>query len=94
VKFEVGLCEPAIDKAHDAQAGTLMIDKVSVTCLTAREAFFEKIRGALTRKDPAIRDLFDIDYVVHHQCIDLTDPTLMWYEKRKIAIPDNGAIDI
>lgn len=103
VKFEVGLREPILDKGYQSKARTLLLDplkrtgmlgEVAVFCLSAREAFAEKIRAALTRKDPAIRDLFDIEYAVRHQRVDLKNIDLLSYVRRKIDIPDNGSIDI
>lgn len=103
IKFEVGLREPLFDEVQRSSSRTLVQDpfkKVdlltieSVNCLSAREAFSEKIRAALTRKEPAIRDLFDLDYAIRHQKIDLSDAGLLDYARRKIAIPGTNAIDV
>jgi predicted nucleotidyltransferase component of viral defense system len=96
IKFEVGLREPLFQSASRALARTLVTDPfkridllgaVQVSCLSAQEAFAEKIRAALTRKEPAIRDLFDIDYAIRHQKIDVGDSSLIDQAKRKIAVP-------
>ena len=103
IKFEVGLREPLFDAVQRSSSRTLVQDPfkkvdllsiASVNCLSAREAFSEKIRAALTRKDPAIRDLFDLDYAIRHQKIDLSDAGLLDYARRKIAIPGTNAIDV
>ncbi len=103
IKFEVGLREPLFDSVQQSPSRTLVQDPfkkvdlltaVSVNCLSTREAFSEKIRAALTRKEPAIRDLFDLDYAIRHQKIDLNDTGLLDYARRKIAIPGTNAIDI
>jgi predicted nucleotidyltransferase component of viral defense system len=103
IKFEVGLREPLLDAVQQSSSRTLVQDPfkkvdllsvASVNCLSAREAFSEKIRAALTRKEPAIRDLFDLDYAIRHQKIDLNDARLLDYARRKIAIPGTGAIDV
>jgi predicted nucleotidyltransferase component of viral defense system len=103
VKFEVGLREPILDKGFQSKARTLLLDPfkkedmlgaISVACLSAKEAYAEKIRAALTRKDPAIRDIFDIDYAVSNQRIDLTDANLLSYVQHKIDIPKNSDIDV
>ena len=103
IKFEVGLREPLFDEVQRSSSRTLIQDPfkkvdllavASVNCLSVREAFSEKIRAALTRKEPAIRDLFDLDYAIRHQKIDLNDAGLLDYARRKIAIPGTNAIDI
>jgi hypothetical protein len=40
-----------------------IFDQASITCLSLEEMMAEKIRAALTRQFPAIRDFFDIRYV-------------------------------
>jgi predicted nucleotidyltransferase component of viral defense system len=103
IKFEVGLREPLFDEVQRSSSRTLVQDPfkkidllsiATVNCLSAREAFSEKIRAALTRKDPAIRDLFDLDYAIRHQKIDLSDAKLLDYARRKIAIPGTNPIDV
>lgn len=103
IKFEVGLREPVFDEVQPSSARTLVQDPfkkvdllsiATVNCLSAREAFSEKIRAALTRKEPAIRDLFDLDYAICHQKVDLNDTGLLDYARRKIAIPGTNAIDV
>ena len=103
IKFEVGLREPLFDEVQRSSSRTLVQDPfkkvdllsvAAVNCLSAREAFSEKIRAALTRKEPAIRDLFDLDYAIRHQKIDLSDAGLLDYARRKIAIPGTNAIDV
>lgn len=103
IKFEVGLREPLFDEVQRSSSRTLVQDpfkkvdllsNATVNCLSAREAFSEKIRAALTRKEPAIRDLFDLDYAIRHQKIDLNDAGLLDYARRKISIPGTNAIDV
>lgn len=40
-----------------------IFDQTSITCLSLQEMMAEKMRAALTRQTPAIRDFFDIRYV-------------------------------
>lgn len=103
IKCDVGLKEPLIDEVKQASSRTLVQDPfkdndllstVSVNCLSVREAFSEKIRAALTRKEPAIRDLFDLDFAIRHQKIDLGDTRLLEYARRKISIPGTNVIDV
>lgn len=73
IKIEVGLREPLKLPPVDAEARTLLLDPVSregmiplknVRCISRTEAFAEKFRAALSRREPALRDFFDLDYAV------------------------------
>lgn len=45
----------------------------TITCIDLRESLAEKIRAALTRGTPAIRDFFDIWYVRQYSVFDFSD---------------------
>jgi predicted nucleotidyltransferase component of viral defense system len=103
IKFEVGLREPLLDQVLQAQARTLLIDPfnrsellptATILCLSTKEAFAEKIRAALARKDAAIRDLFDLDHASRHQKIDLKDTDLLDLAWLKLQVPGTNALDI
>lgn len=103
IKFEVGLREPLLDQVLQASARTLLIDPfkrsellsaATIFCLSTREAFAEKIRAALARKDAAIRDLFDLDHAIRHQKIDMQDTALLDLARLKLKVPGTNAIDI
>jgi hypothetical protein len=61
-----------------------------------REAvgFAEKIRAALTRREVAIRDFYDIDYGVTRLGLRPTDPTMVKLIREKIAIPGNDPVNV
>jgi predicted nucleotidyltransferase component of viral defense system len=103
IKFEVGLREPLLDQVLKAPARTLLIDPfrrqdvlsaVNIYCLSTREAFAEKIRAALARKDAAIRDLFDLDHAIRHQKIDMQDAELLDFARLKLQVPGTNAVDV
>ncbi|MFC1559052.1 nucleotidyl transferase AbiEii/AbiGii toxin family protein [Gemmatimonadota bacterium] len=103
LKVEVGLREPLLTSCIEADAQTLLLNPVSrrllipgfkVKCLSLLEATAEKIRAALTRRDVAIRDFFDIQYAVHHQRVNLDDSHLQRLIRDKLSMPDNASIDI
>lgn len=69
LKVEVGLREPVCEPPVLGEAGSLVVNpldnqpvvtSVSLPCLTRAEAMAEKIRAALCRREPAIRDFFDV----------------------------------
>ena len=41
--------------------------------LSLKEVYSEKIRAALSRVKPAIRDIFDVHYAVNNHFIDIKD---------------------
>ena len=81
VKIEFGIQETVLE-TEDLRAKTLLVDSItqnpvlpdfSVKGLSLKEAYSEKIRAALSRVNPAIRDIFDVHYAVKNQLIDIKD---------------------
>ena len=60
----------------------------------ADEAIAEKLRAALTRLEPAIRDFFDIDYLVSQHKINLKDQQLLQLVAEKLKVPENPPVDL
>lgn len=70
LKLEISLREEILRGSVELTASTLLIARPSgapalppipVRVLTLEEAYAEKIRAALTRRVPAIRDFYDLD---------------------------------
>lgn len=78
----------------DPITGNLLVDPYPVKCLTKTEAYAEKLRAALTRTKPAIRDIFDLDYALRNQIIDLDDQELRDLAKIKLIKPEALEIDL
>ena len=73
IKIEVGLREPLLtpvisgrsaDDLAQPASEQPMVAPVSVRCIDKSKAMAEKFRAALSRREPAIRDFFDIDHAV------------------------------
>ena len=103
ILFDIGLREeilisPATLNAQtlvtDPITGNLLVDPYPVQCLTKTEAYAEKLRAALTRTKPAIRDIFDLDYALRNQVIDLGDKQLLDLAKIKLNKPEVLEIDL
>ncbi len=103
VKLEVGLREPLLTATHSGSAKTIlrdpvtglaMVQPISVPCIARKEAFAEKLRAALTRREVAIRDFYDIDYAIKRLGIQLTDSELVGLARAKLAAPGNEAVDV
>lgn len=103
IKIEVGLREPMLTPVLMAQVQTLlldpvrgqpMVDAMSLPCISPTEAMAEKLRAALTRRDVAVRDFYDVDHAVRHLGLDVAQKELVGLIVRKLAVPDNGSIDV
>jgi len=103
IELEVGLREPLLEPAIVAQAATVLIDPVAnapqvapvpVTCMSLRESLAEKSRAALSRRESAIRDFFDLDYAANRLGVDLGEPALLAMIGAKLRVPGNGPVDV
>jgi predicted nucleotidyltransferase component of viral defense system len=103
IKIEVGLREPILDKVVEKEAKTLLFNPftekpavlpVPIKCFSIEELYAEKTRAALTRLNPAIRDIYDIDYAVQNNLIDLFNKNLRNFLQYKLAVKGTGKIDV
>jgi predicted nucleotidyltransferase component of viral defense system len=99
LKVEVGLREPALDPVEHEYALTMLMDPsrrrpvlepISVSVLSFRETYAEKFRAAITRREPAIRDYYDI----RSGKLDPSDDKLLELLRRKLAVPGNQSADV
>ncbi len=103
IKVEIGLREPLFDPIESRLARTMLIDpfrnlpalvSVAVNVMSLRETYAEKFRAALTRKEPAIRDFYDIAYAIRTRRLNLNDTRLVTLIREKLTVPDNTPVDI
>jgi hypothetical protein len=103
IEIEVGLREPLLERVTEGAAKTLLLDPVTgvpavpvteVPVISWREAVAEKVRAALTRREVAIRDYYDIHHAVHRLNFDMKDPKFAGLVRKKLAVPGNGPIDV
>jgi predicted nucleotidyltransferase component of viral defense system len=103
IKIEVGLREPLLLAAVRGEVKTLLLDPISgsplaptllVPCLSRDEAMAEKLRAALTRREAAIRDFYDVDHAVRRLGVRVRDPELVELLREKLAIPGNEPVDV
>ena len=85
--------EPLNFTAAETRFPARLID-IPIHCISKTEAFAEKFRAALSRREPAIRDFFDIDYSVREILLDPRHEDLVQLVRHKIAVPGNDAIDV
>jgi hypothetical protein len=98
IKFEISLREPLIEKIEKFDTHTILINPANGkrllpplhwSCISKQEAYAEKFRAALTRRDPAIRDYYDIDYAIRNLNLDSAETDFIRLVRRKIAVPGN-----
>ena len=71
-----------------------MVLPLAVRCISRMEAFAEKFRAALSRREAAIRDFYDIDYAVRRLDLRPQDPALVELVRQKLAMPGNEPADV
>jgi predicted nucleotidyltransferase component of viral defense system len=103
IKIEAGLREPLMTPAIRGEARTLLlgpgsdralIPALPLTCLSSAETMAEKLRAALSRRDAAIRDFYDVDHAVHRRSYRVVDPAFLMLVRRKLELPGNLAVDL
>ena len=103
IKIEVSLREPLLTPAVAGKAQTLlrnpltnvpMVAPIGVRSIDKIEALAEKFRAALSRREPAIRDYFDIDYAVQKDGLRPEAEEFIDQVRRKLGIPGNDPVDV
>jgi len=103
IKMEVGLREPLIEPPFEGSAQTILLNPVSgkpmvqpliVPCIDFDEGMAEKFRAALTRREVAVRDFFDIGYAVYVKGLNPMNNSFIRLVRQKLAIPGNDPVDL
>ena len=103
IKIEVSLREPLLTPVFHGLARTMlrspltnnpMVAPIGVRCIAKAEALAEKFRAALSRRDVAIRDFYDIDYAVRKGGLRPKSADLIDQVKQKLAVPGNDPVDV
>jgi predicted nucleotidyltransferase component of viral defense system len=103
IKVEFSIREPILERVERLPAKSLLIDPfrhtaavapLEVAILSCRETYAEKLRAALTRREPAIRDFYDIDHGIRSGRLNPADRRLLKLVKQKLAVPGNDAADL
>lgn len=103
VKIEAGLREPLLTQICIGEAQTLLLNPVSgkpitpaipVPCISRSEAMAEKMRAALSRREAAIRDFYDIDYAVRKRGFLPLETAMTELVRQKLSVPGNEPVDI
>jgi predicted nucleotidyltransferase component of viral defense system len=103
IKLEIALREDLLLPAKALPARTLLLDPLSgsehtppidIRCLAFPEAMAEKLRAALSRRTPAIRDFYDVDHALRHKAFDPLDAKLLELLRAKLAVEGNDPVDV
>jgi predicted nucleotidyltransferase component of viral defense system len=103
IKIEVSLREenllppellPARALLRDPHSGQPALGPVNVQVLRIQEAYAEKIRAALTRREPAIRDFFDLDHAVRSALFDHRNRAVLDLVAAKLSVAGNNPVDL
>jgi predicted nucleotidyltransferase component of viral defense system len=103
IKIEVGLREPLLTAVHKGSAQTILLNPVTgksmvpalpVPCISLKEAMAEKLRAALSRREVAIRDFYDIDFAVRRLDLQIRDAALVGLVRQKLDVPGNESVDV
>ncbi|MBW1702651.1 MAG: nucleotidyl transferase AbiEii/AbiGii toxin family protein [Deltaproteobacteria bacterium] len=103
IKIEIGIREPLLRPSLTGETRTIVVNPFSgqpllpvftVHAMDMKEAYAEKVRAALTRTEPAIRDLFDLFYAVRKTKLGIDDHDFLIMVKQKLDVPGNTPVDI
>jgi len=103
IKIEFGLREPSLLPEVNRPARTLLLNAVRgipavapfvVKVMALPEIWAEKARAAMTRRDAAIRDFFDLDYAVRNLGLNPTDKKFVQLLQKKLAVPENEPVNL
>lgn len=103
IKVEIALREPLLMPAAIGEARTAVLDPVTeqplippikIPCLSRSEAFAEKFRAALSRREAAARDFFDLDYAVRKLGLRPDEEKLVGLVRQKLAVRGNDPVDV
>ena len=103
IKIECGLREPLLLPVVDGRARTILlnpdsiqplVEPLTVRCISRTEAFAEKFRAALSRREVAVRDFYDIEYAIRRLDLRPEDVELIELVRQKLAVPGNDPVDV
>lgn len=103
IRIEVSLREPLLKPGVQGEARTLLLDPISglpmtpvvtLSCISRDEAMAEKLRAALSRREAAIRDFYDVDHAVRRLGLRPDAPGLVGLVREKLAVSGNDPADV
>lgn len=71
-----------------------MVQPLALPCIFLEEGMAEKFRAALSRREVAVRDFYDIDYSVRMLGLNPLDSAFIELVRQKLAVPGNHPVDL
>ena len=68
--------------------------QIPVAAMSLQESYAEKIRAALSRREPAIRDLFDLQHAIESGILDVSSASLLALASRKLLVKPGEPSDV
>lgn len=102
IKLEIGLRGPLMLPQIAGSAKTILlnpgsgqslVEQLDLPSISRLEAFAEKFRAALSRREVAIRDFYDLDYAIRQKLFRPDDEHLIDLVRQKIRIPGNEPVN-
>lgn len=97
IKVEISLREPVLESPVIGKAATLILEslvdsadypsadrRIQMRTLSIYETYAEKVRAALTRREAAIRDFFDLDYAYQNDILDFSSQRFLSLVSHKL----------
>ena len=78
----------------DPITGLPLVPVLTFPCLSRAESIAEKLRAALSRPNAAIRDYYDIDYVVRRLSLGVRQSTLVGLVREKLVVNGLDRVDV
>lgn len=103
ITIEVSLREPLLTPTATGFAKTVLLNPVTnkplvvevpFLCISLQEAFAEKVRAALSRREVAIRDFYDLVYAVKNLGLDTREEAFLALVRKKLDVPGNDPVDV
>jgi predicted nucleotidyltransferase component of viral defense system len=103
LKIEVGFREPVIEAVVNGKARTLLLSPLNgesiapvfpVRVLSRDEAMAEKVRAALSRREVAIRDFYDVDHAEQRFDLRPDNKAVLYLVRLKLAVAGNEEVDV
>jgi len=103
IKLEIGLREPMLQPFEHKLVRTVSTNPFSglslyldfsVQVMNLQEALAEKVRAALTRREPAIRDYYDLYLATQTYNVNFFNTVFLKMVETKLTVPGNYPIDV
>ncbi len=103
IKIEFGLREPSLRSTVLKDAATLLLNPITgkralppipIRAMAPLEVWAEKVRAALTRREVAIRDFFDLDYALQQAGVNMRDPEFCSLVRHKVSVPGTEPVQL